>query len=227
MLVNGLAPILAPVLRGQLLRFGSWRLSFIALTLLGLALVVVGGLGLEETLPFDRRRAGGLRESLAVFRSLLAEASFVGWAVTSGLAIGAMFVRIAASPFVLEGAYGVSLQGFSLVFALNALGIAAAGLVSARLVRRLGQLRLLILGLAGGLARVLGLLLGRAHRGRPGGRGRGAIPCGRHCRARPSQCNCAGPVQSGKGGRKRVGAAGTGSIRHRRRGRPAGRRRRR
>ncbi len=159
MLVNGLAPILAPVLGGQLLRFGSWRLSFIALTLVGLALVVVGGLGLEETLTFERRRAGGLRESLAVFRNLVADASFVGWAVASGLAAGAMFVYIAASPFVLEGVYGVSPQGFSLLFALNAMGIVAAGQASAKLVQRLGQLRLLILGLAGGLAGGLGLLL--------------------------------------------------------------------
>lgn len=159
MLVNGLAPILAPVLGGQLLRFGSWRLGFVALTVLGMALVAVGGLGLKETLPVARRRAGGLKESLAVFRNLLADASFVGWAVASGLAIGAMFVYIAASPFVLETVYGVSPQGFSLLFALNALGIVAAGQASARLVQRLGQLRLLVLGLAGGLAGGLGLLL--------------------------------------------------------------------
>ncbi len=159
MLVNGLAPILAPVLGGQLLRFGSWRLGFVALTVLGMALVAVGGLGLKETLPVARRRAGGLKESLAVFRNLLTDASFVGWAVASGLAIGAMFVYIAASPFVLETVYGVSPQGFSLLFALNALGIVAAGQASARLVQRLGQLRLLVLGLAGGLAGGLGLLL--------------------------------------------------------------------
>jgi DHA1 family bicyclomycin/chloramphenicol resistance-like MFS transporter len=59
MAVNGLAPILAPILGGQLLRVTSWRGVFFVLAAIGLALVLVAALGLRETLPPPHRRSGG------------------------------------------------------------------------------------------------------------------------------------------------------------------------
>src|SRR3989442_482960 len=137
MLVNGLAPILAPVFGSQLLRVGSWRVVFVTLSVIGTALLAVAAIGLRETLPPNRRTAGGLGDTLRTFRMLLADRVFLGCALTSGCAIAAMFAYIAGSPFVLEDIYGVSPQLFSLVFATNALGIIAAGQLSARLVGRI------------------------------------------------------------------------------------------
>jgi DHA1 family bicyclomycin/chloramphenicol resistance-like MFS transporter len=164
MLVNGSAPVLAPVIGGQLLRVGSWRTSFFALALIGGFLLVAAGLGLPETLPRERRRSGGLAPTLATYRRLLGDRQFVGYALCCGLAIGALFTYIAGSPFVLEGIYGLSPQGFSLVFATNAVGIVSAGQVSARLVARVGARRLLAAGLisafVGGLALLVAVLAG-------------------------------------------------------------------
>jgi DHA1 family bicyclomycin/chloramphenicol resistance-like MFS transporter len=157
MAVSGLAPILAPVIGGQLLRVTPWQGVFVVLALIGLALLVSAGLGLGESLPPERRRGGGVRATLAAFRQLLSDRAFMAYALSSGLAFAAMFAYIAGSPFVLEQIYGVSPQTFSLVFAANGLGFVAVSQAGGRLVGRVSQRRLLELGL--GLSLAGGLLL--------------------------------------------------------------------
>ncbi|MBJ7599214.1 multidrug effflux MFS transporter [Candidatus Nephthysia bennettiae] len=159
MLVNGLAPILAPVFGSQLLRVSSWRGVFVTLGLIGAVLLAVAAIGLPETLPPERRTRSGLLNTLRTFRMLLADREFLGCALTSGCAIGAMFAYIAGSPFVLEGIYGVSPQGFSLVFGANALGLVVTAQLSARLVGRIPPVALMTAGVAMGLAGGLTLLL--------------------------------------------------------------------
>jgi DHA1 family bicyclomycin/chloramphenicol resistance-like MFS transporter len=164
MLVNGLAPILAPVVGGQLLRVTSWRGVFLFLGLVGVGLLVTAATGLRETLPHHRRQPSGLRRTLRTFRRLLLDRSFVGIALSAGFAFGAMFSYIAGSPFVLEDIYGVSPQVFSLIFASNALGIVVAGQVNARIVGNFGPRRLLTVGLlssaTGGLLLLLAVVTG-------------------------------------------------------------------
>jgi len=151
MAVNGLAPILAPIVGGQVLNFTSWRGVFVILTMIGLVLLVSVGLGLKETLPLERRHSGGVTETLRTFRHLLANRAFVGYALALGLAFGCMFGYIAGSPFVLENIYNVSPQVFSLIFASNAFGIILTSQISSRLVEKVGSRKLLAFGLGGSL----------------------------------------------------------------------------
>jgi DHA1 family bicyclomycin/chloramphenicol resistance-like MFS transporter len=147
MLVNGLAPILAPIFGGQLLRITTWRGVFVTLAIVGVLLLLAAGTGLRETLPLDRRQRGGLPATLATFRRLLGDRAFLGVACSGGLAFAAMFAYISGSSFVLQDIFGVSPQRFSLLFGTNALGIVAAGQVSGRLVGRVAPARLLVTGL--------------------------------------------------------------------------------
>jgi DHA1 family bicyclomycin/chloramphenicol resistance-like MFS transporter len=155
MIVSGLAPILAPLIGGQLLRVTSWRGVFGTLAVIGV-LLLAAALGLEETLPAEARQRGGIRATLRTFRSLLADRNFVGYAISGGLVFAAMFAYISGSPFVLQQIYGVSPQLFSALFGLNAFGIMAAGQLNGRLVGRVAPERLLAAGLMttalGGLA---------------------------------------------------------------------------
>lgn len=159
MLVSGVAPIGAPVLGAALLRVTDWRGVFLVLAGIGLVLLAAAAAGLPETLPPDRRRPGGLRSTLRAFRDLLAARRFTGCVGATGLVIAGMFAYIAASPFVLQGAYGTSPQAFGLVFGLNACGIVALGQLSRALVRRAGPLRLLGAGVAAAAAGAVALLL--------------------------------------------------------------------
>ncbi|WP_019634276.1 multidrug effflux MFS transporter [Actinomadura atramentaria] len=148
MLVNGLAPILAPVVGGQLLRVMPWPGVFAVLAGIGLALLVASLAGLPETLPPERRATGGVAATLRTFRGLLADRAFVGYALTLGFAFAALFTYISGSPFVLQDIYGLSPQQFSVAFGVNSVGIVAAGQVGGRLVGRVALGRLLGAGLA-------------------------------------------------------------------------------
>ena len=158
MLVNGLAPILAPIFGAQLLRFTSWRGVFVALAVVGGGLLLAAATGLAETLPSARRRSGGTRDTLRTFRRLLRDPAFVGRALPAGMAIAAMFAYIAGSPFVLQEIHGVSERQFSFLFGMNALGLMLASQINGRLVGRVPLARLLIGGLIGNASGGLALL---------------------------------------------------------------------
>ena len=164
MLVSGLAPILAPIFGAQVLRFTTWHGVFVILAILGVLLVLAVATMLRETLAPPDRHSGGIGATFRAFGRLLADRSFVGYALAGGLAFAAMFAYISGSPFVLQGIYGVSPQTFSLMFGLNAFGLITMSQVNGRLVGRLAPRRLLLMGLTsqtiGGLLLLAGVAAG-------------------------------------------------------------------
>lgn len=146
--VSGLAPIVAPLLGGQLARVMDWRGIFLVLAGFALVLLLAGLVGLPESLPVDRRSAGGLQANLAGFRALLADRLFLGAAFASGLGGATMFAYIAGATFVLQRIYGLSPQGFSYAFGINAFGIVALAQMGGRLARSRPAARVLGAGLA-------------------------------------------------------------------------------
>ncbi|MFI7453378.1 multidrug effflux MFS transporter [Nonomuraea sp. NPDC049714] len=164
MLVSGLAPILAPIAGAQLLAFTSWRGVFVALSLMGLVLLLAVLFGVRETLPASERAGGGLGQTLRTFWHLLRDRSFMGYAVTAGLSFAAMFAYISGSPFVLQEVYEATPQQFSLIFGINALGLTVMAQVGGRLSGRVPPVRLVVIGLfvslAGGGLMVAGAATG-------------------------------------------------------------------
>ncbi|MEU7532215.1 multidrug effflux MFS transporter [Saccharothrix sp. NPDC042600] len=158
MLTNGLGPVLAPVLGGQLLRLMTWRGTFVVLALVAVVLFAVLAWALPETLPREKRRPTQWRPTVRVFGVLLADRVFLGYALASALALGALFGYVAGASFVLQGVFGLSPQGFSLVFAANAVAIFVAGLLNTALTGRVVPKALLRLGLAMGAVGGLGLV---------------------------------------------------------------------
>ncbi|MFF2018317.1 multidrug effflux MFS transporter [Paenibacillus sp. NPDC058177] len=157
MLINGVAPIAAPIAGGQLLRFTSWPGVFIVLGVIGLVMLASVLFGLRETLPEAQRSGGGLKSTLATFGRLLSDRMFMGYALSQGLVFAAMFAYIAGSPFVIQNLFGATPQMFSLIFAVNGLGIIITGQVTGKLAERFGETKLLVAGLI--YAAVGGLLL--------------------------------------------------------------------
>ncbi|MCU7821327.1 Bcr/CflA family multidrug efflux MFS transporter [Kitasatospora sp. DSM 101779] len=159
MMVNGLAPILAPVVGGQLLRFADWRAVFAVLAAVGAVLLAAAVLALPESLPAERRSGGGLARTVRSFGGLLADRRFTGYALSAGSAFAAMFAYISGSSFVLQQVYGLDAQQFGLVFAGNALGLVLLGQVNARLLRTRAPQVMLRAGLAVSAAGGAGLLV--------------------------------------------------------------------
>ena len=150
MLVNGLAPILAPIVGAQLLPVAGWRGIFLVLAAIGVALLAVILARLPESLPPERRRSGALGGVVRGYAGLLRDRPFMGHVLTVALAFSAMFGYISASPFMIQELYGQSPQTFSLLFGLNALGLVTATQLSGLLVMRVGPRRILRTGLLSG-----------------------------------------------------------------------------
>ncbi|WPD75474.1 multidrug effflux MFS transporter [Dickeya fangzhongdai] len=148
MLINGLAPILSPVLGGLLLGVTDWRGIFVLLAVIAFLLLAMCLLRLNETLPAERRIAGGVGSMLSSLGSLLRERTFMGLCLAQGLCGAGMFAYIGASPFVLQEVYGLSPQAFSLCFAVNGIGLIAAGQLASHFSLRFGEQRVLHAGLA-------------------------------------------------------------------------------
>ena len=157
-MVMGLAPILAPLAGAQVLALTSWRGIFVALAVLAALIALLVAFGLGETLPPERRSDHGLGHTLQTMRGLLRDRWFVGHALAGSLGFGALFAYVAGSPFVLQEIYGVSPQLYSVLFAMNGVGLIAASQVNARLVGRFGPQRMLRAGLLG-IAAASGTLL--------------------------------------------------------------------
>lgn len=152
MLVGGVAPILAPVWGAQLLAFTTWQGVFVVLAAVGVLLLLAAALTLPESLAPGPRAEADLR-------GLLRDRRFVALTLTSGLMMAAMFAYIAGSPFVLQTIHGLSEQAYSLVFALNGVGILGASFASRRLIGRVRPLQLLAAGVALGGVGALVLLV--------------------------------------------------------------------
>ncbi|MQY32902.1 Bicyclomycin resistance protein [Streptomyces sp. RB17] len=149
MLISGAAPIVAPLIGGQILRVTDWRGVFVVLTAVGVLLTALVWLRLPETLPAAHRHSGGVGHALRSMRTLLADLPFTGYMLAGGFAFAALFAYVSASPFVIQEIYGASPQTFSLLFGLNSVGLVVAGQVNGKLlVGRVALEKVLACGLA-------------------------------------------------------------------------------
>ncbi|MGQ4446158.1 Bcr/CflA family efflux MFS transporter [Streptomyces griseus] len=160
MLISGVAPIIAPLIGGQVLRVTDWRGIFVVLTGVGIALTLVVWKWLHETLPPADRHTGGVTDALRTMRGLLADRVFTGYMIAGGLAFAVLFAYISASPFVVQEIYGASPQTFSLLFGLNSIGLIAVGQINGKLlVGRFSLDKVLGFGLAVIVLAAVALLL--------------------------------------------------------------------
>ncbi|MGW1495687.1 Bcr/CflA family multidrug efflux MFS transporter [Streptomyces sp. NPDC002402] len=160
MLISGVAPIIAPLIGGQVLRITDWRGIFVVLTAVGILLTLVVAKWLHETLPPERRHGGGVGEALRTMRGLLADRVFTGYTLTGGLAFATLFAYISASPFVVQEIYGASPQTFSLLFGVNSIGLITLGQINGKvLVGRVSLDKALGLGLGVVMLAATALLL--------------------------------------------------------------------
>ncbi|TGE36225.1 Bcr/CflA family efflux MFS transporter [Desulfosporosinus fructosivorans] len=157
MMINGVGPIFAPIIGGQLLQFTSWRGVFVVLSLVGVVMLITVFFTLPETLSRQRRSPAGFKNTLATFRALLIDRVFMGYALPQGLVTAAMFAYIAGSPFIIQNIFGASPQMFSLIFAMNGTGIIIASEITGRLASRIEGTKLFLGGLV--IASVGGLSL--------------------------------------------------------------------
>jgi DHA1 family bicyclomycin/chloramphenicol resistance-like MFS transporter len=151
-LVLGAAPVLAPTLGGELLRFTSWRGIFAFLAVYGVLMIIVGSRTLTETLPPERRQSSGVRGTLRGYRSLFRDRTYVGLVLVAGLTMAGLFSYVSGSAFVYQGEFGLDEQQFGLLFGAGAFWLIAATQLNPLLLRRWSPQQLLFAGTVAGAA---------------------------------------------------------------------------
>lgn len=136
MLVMGLAPILAPLIGGQLLVNFGWRSVFWVLAGYGTIWLAIVIPFLGESLPVDRRRRQRLGAVLAVYGRLMRDRAYIGYVVSGGLIFSGLLAYIAGSPFVFIELFDVAPERYGLFFGINAIGIIGASQINRWLANR-------------------------------------------------------------------------------------------
>jgi len=149
-----LCPMIAPSIGALLLTHLSWRGIFLFQALLALP-ALYGSFRLQE--PSRPQGGGGLGQALQRYANLARNKAYMAYAVAFSLAGFAFFAFIGGSSDIYIREYGISEQGFSMFFALNALGMMTGALACSRLCVGIESRKILYLSLFGMLAG--GLLL--------------------------------------------------------------------
>lgn len=153
-LVMGVAPILAPLVGGLLLRVSGWRAIFGTLAAFGALTLAAVLAWLPETLPPAARRPGLRLQVGPVLRA----PGFLAHVLAVSCAQGAMFAYISGASFAYITLYGVSAQSFGWFFGANAAGLVASSQANRRLLVRKAPARVLraalLVAIGAGLALV-------------------------------------------------------------------------
>jgi DHA1 family bicyclomycin/chloramphenicol resistance-like MFS transporter len=147
MLVMGIAPMVAPVIGGQILLLAGWRTIFWVQAAFG-GLALAGLFYLPETLPPERRVKTSLFGMLRGYSRLLTDRRCLGYALSSAFVYCGLFAYISGTPFVYIELFGVKPQNYGYLFAVNILSMILVNMVNSRLVLRLGTDRMLRIGCA-------------------------------------------------------------------------------
>lgn len=134
MLIMGVAPILAPLLGGQISAFWGWRGLFWVLFAISLFTL----LGVIFLLPETHRPDRGVKfsETLKVYGSIIKDREFLGYTLSGGLAQSGLFAYITGSPFVFMSHFKVSPQSYATIFGLNAFGLILFSQINGHLLKR-------------------------------------------------------------------------------------------
>lgn len=134
-LVNGLAPVLAPVIGSQLLAVMDWRGVFVVLAIYGAVVVTAVAFFIVETLPESRRHVAGHSTLRDRYAALFRDRVYLGAAIIGGMTFTGLFGYLSTSSFLFQELYSFTAQQYGLLFAVNSIGIIIGVQTSSRLMR--------------------------------------------------------------------------------------------
>lgn len=143
MVVNGIISILSPLLGGFVLSISNWRMIFAFLTLI--AFIVLIGIFLKmpaHTQTMQTRLQ--FKDILKDFLYLLKKPTFVIPMLLQGLTYVMLFSYSSASPFITQKIYHMSAPQFSVMLAINGVGLILVSQIVALLVEKISRQKLLI-----------------------------------------------------------------------------------
>lgn len=134
-IVMAIAPIVGPLLGGQILKLSTWHDIFWLLAAIG-SLMFISLFFLPETHTEDRRQKSSVRVVFQHYRRLIGNWQFMRYTLCVTFFYVAAYTFIVGSPFVYITYYGVDLQHYGWSFAINIVGIMVLSFINRTLVSR-------------------------------------------------------------------------------------------
>ena len=166
MACTSIAPMLAPLIGGQVLWFLGWRAIFWVLAIIGVVALVAAWLRLPETLRPEYRQPLVLSSILKRFGELVRHRAFMGYAFTSTFQFSALMSFLSGSPFVFIEKYGIAPRAYGLIFGGMIIFMTLGSLLNAKFAPVFGASRILhyaviVPAIVGPTALVLGFIEAR------------------------------------------------------------------
>ncbi|MCU0818890.1 MAG: multidrug effflux MFS transporter [Beijerinckiaceae bacterium] len=155
--IMGIVPALAPVLGAGLEILAGWRMNFLAVVFLAIALGIAVVRQLPETLKQPLPSPFSLREITRGYGALMRDSRFTAFALLSAATYAGLFAFISGSSFVMQGHFGLSPAGFAGTFGVMVLGYIMGTVIAQKIVATKGSLKAIEIGTV--LQAVAGLAL--------------------------------------------------------------------
>ncbi len=139
LLIMTVAPLVAPLLGGQMLKFFGWPSLFILLGILGCLSMVLAIVRVKETLTEDNRMVVPAAQLAMNYLTVIRNREAMGCILCHAFFFGGMFAFIAGSPFVYIDLFGVPAEQYGLLFGANIVAMAFTNTLNMRLI---GQFQL-------------------------------------------------------------------------------------
>ena len=157
MTINGIAPIISPILGSLLLEYIGWKGVFFFLAIIGIV-VLLFCLRLKESLIIEKRLKGSVLSTFFTFGKIIKNRLFMSYVGIESFLLAAMFAYISASPFILQSFYGLSAFTFSFCFGANGAALVMGANIGGKLSNRTA-LSFGVLGFGGGVLYTISTLI--------------------------------------------------------------------
>ncbi len=135
MILMAIAPIVGPLLGGQILKFTSWYYIFWLLTVIGLFMLILVFF-LPETFKPEYRSAQSINATFSNYRKLLANKKFMKYTLCLTFFYMAAYGFIAGSPSVYINYFKVPSESYGWLFAVNVVGLIGFSFLNRTLIKK-------------------------------------------------------------------------------------------
>ena len=137
LMVMTVAPLIAPFIGAQFLKFFGWKSIFIFLAILATFALCFAIIRVPETLSNDRKLVIPASQLCLIYLSVLKNREVMGCILSHAFFFGGVFAFIAGSPYVYIDLYGIAPDSYGLLFAINIIAMMAMNIINIQLINRL------------------------------------------------------------------------------------------
>jgi DHA1 family bicyclomycin/chloramphenicol resistance-like MFS transporter len=136
------SPAVAPSIGTVILHFATWPWIFLGLGLFGV-LVLIGILGLDESLPNEKRSSDGIKQSFKNYIAISKSHEYRSAGLIMAAGTFVTFGFVSSSAAVVMGSYGVSRAKYGYIFVLLALSLVASNRFNQTFLHKFGVIGML------------------------------------------------------------------------------------